>query len=324
MSNPSAISTSDLERIRACDHVVLFHDDADGYGSAAALMSAFPELMFAPVVVNYHYPSTFELFDGPALTDKHVYIVDFSAPGSKDGALARIEALHAKAASLQVIDHHPVTEGMTHLPYVHYTPGVAGCKATWEFYHKGEPLPELLRYIAMYDLWEHYGTGVSGEERTHCDAIQLGIEASWMLRNSIDNWNRWNTALASCGDWLRLGCALVGYRDKLIAELCNPKNKHVVMRDVCGHRVPTVISPNWPNEIAHWLLVGFPEAPFVMVGKHIEQGDTALVKWSVRARKGFDTREISNRFGGGGHEVASSFTVNCPLMFTKGATEGAK
>jgi hypothetical protein len=317
MSNPSAISTSDLERIRACDHVVLFHDDADGYGSAAALMSAFPELMFAPVVVNYHYPSTFELFDGPALTDKHVYIVDFSAPGSKDGALARIEALHAKAASLQVIDHHPVTEGMTHLPYVHYTPGVAGCKATWEFYHNGEPLPDLLRYIAMYDLWEHYA--VSEAERVICEAVQLALENTDCLKNRTGTWPEWNYLLTDISGLLANGRPLLQYRDTLIAELCNPKNKNVVMRDVCGHRVPTVISPNWPNEIAHWLLVGFPEAPFVMVGKHIEQG-TAIVKWSVRARAAeFDTREISNRFCGGGRKEASGFTVICPLEFTKGA-----
>ena len=324
----SAIFASDLERIRACNSVVLFHDDADGYASAAALMSAFPDREFAPVAVNYYYASTRELFEGLALTGKHVYIVDFSAPGTKDEALTLIEGLHAKAESLQVIDHHPVTEGLAHLDYVHYTPGVAGCQATWEFYHKDEPLPELLRYVSMYDLWEHYGPKGCETERIKCDAVQLALDDYGLLNSN--KWDAWIVATSpgagalAFGDLVRIGTPLVNYRDRLIAELCDPKKKNVVMRDVCGHRVPTVISPNWPNEIAHWLLKAYPEAPFAMVGKHIEQGDQKCVKWSVRGNQ-FDTRTISHRFGGGGHENASSFTVSCPLEFaTTTPTGGSK
>lgn len=85
----------------------------------------------------------------PDVTGKNVYILDFSYPRDI------IIEMAAKAASLQIIDHHATAEkNLDGLSNVKFDMSKSGAVLAWEFFHGDAPIPEILLYIQDRDLWQ--------------------------------------------------------------------------------------------------------------------------------------------------------------------------
>ncbi|MGH9333969.1 MAG: phosphohydrolase, partial [Vicinamibacteria bacterium] len=124
--------------------VVLYHAFcADGFGAAWAAWKRLGERAeYLPVQHGAPPPSI------PKESD--VYILDFSYPR------AEIEEMKARVASLQVIDHHRTAEEeLRGLEYAVFDNRKSAAVLSWEYFHPGEPVPELLRYVMDRDLWQH-------------------------------------------------------------------------------------------------------------------------------------------------------------------------
>ncbi len=305
--------------------VVLFHDDADGFASALSAYFALPAHGVAFVAVNYHYPSTKELYEGDMLAGKNVFILDFSAPGDKDTALVLLAALREKTKTLLVIDHHPVCEPLAHLPYVRYTRGVAGCILSWDFFAAyASPenesrdyrafdagLHPLISRIGAYDVWAHRAQGVDPQFAAECEAVNLALDSDGLLEE--DQWDRWAALIhnkhGEYNELLETGAALVGFRDKLVRDIC--RKKFVQMRELRpGVKVPVVFSNVFPNEVASQLLADDPTALFVGVAYHFQQDGVPMIKCSLRSEPHrIDVGKIAEALGGGGRHETASFTV---------------
>ena len=64
--------------------------------------------------------------------------------------------MRQRASSLRVIDHHRTAEEeLRGLDYAIFDNRKSGAVLSWEFFHPGKPVPEILRYVMDRDLWLH-------------------------------------------------------------------------------------------------------------------------------------------------------------------------
>jgi uncharacterized protein len=126
------------------DIVVIYHAQCrDGFGSAYAAWTQFGD------TASYIPRKTQDpVLEG--LTDKELYIVDYSYP------LPVLEKLIAQNKSVVVIDHHEsAKEAVTHFKQNIFDTNHSGAVLTWQYFHPHEPVPKLLLYIEDQDLWRN-------------------------------------------------------------------------------------------------------------------------------------------------------------------------
>ena len=249
--------------------VVLYHAECtDGFGAAWAVWKRFPEAKFLPVKHGDPPPND--------LADRHLLMVDFSY--SRDV----IEAMHEKAASLFILDHHVTAQAaLADLPYVHFDMEKSGAVLAWEWIH-GQPVPWMMQYIQDKDLWQ------------------------WRLPDSREI----NAALSSYpfefSVWDKLsqdvleveGRGILRHEnvliDKMVAE--------AVMVEFAGATVPAVYCPVLTSQIGERLS---RDNPFGIIW-HQRDGRRYV---SMRSRAGgVSVADIAARYGGGGHTHAAGFS----------------
>lgn len=135
--------------------VCFHHTDLDGKCSAAIVRRAHPDAVC--IAVDYG-DDTDALFKQVGPEDR-VYVVDFCFyRGDDSGALMR--DLAARCADLVWIDHHKSSIancGHIGLPGLRRV-GTAGCELTWEHMNPGRRLPEPVRLLGRYDVWDRTDT----------------------------------------------------------------------------------------------------------------------------------------------------------------------
>ena len=98
--------------------LVLYHNDADGFGSAYALYKAgFVNATYQPIDYGYPFPDIAEDI-------KQIIIVDFSFP---EDVCDRLDAEY----ELKVIDHHKTTKWLMSKSYGVYDTHYSGAVLTW-------------------------------------------------------------------------------------------------------------------------------------------------------------------------------------------------
>jgi hypothetical protein len=252
---------------------VLYHAFcADGFGAAwAAWKRLGSGASYVPVQHGVPPPAL------PPGSD--VYILDFAYPR------AEVEAIHERAASLRVIDHHRTAEEeLRGLDYAIFDNEKSGAVLSWEFFHPGETVPEILRYVMDRDLWLHQ-LPWSREVFAGLSSYPMDFEvwSSLDVRKLIEE-----------------GKILLRYQNELVSLVCS----NVRMESLAGHRVPVVNAPLLGSEVGEELLKRYPEAPFVAL--YFDRGDGKR-QWSLRSRDDFDVSKIARLFQNGGHRQAAGF-----------------
>jgi oligoribonuclease NrnB/cAMP/cGMP phosphodiesterase (DHH superfamily) len=208
-----------------------------------------------------------------------VYILDFAY------TRAETEAIHKEAGSLRVIDHHRTAEEeLSGLPYAFFDNRKSGAVLSWEFFHPGKPIPEILRYVMDRDLWLH--------------ALPRSREVFAGLSSYPMDFEVWSgldvERLAEEGE------IVLRYQQELVALLAAAAR----METLAGYRVPVVNAPLLGSEVGEELLKRYPEAPFAAM--YFDRGDGQR-QWSLRSREDFDVSEIARLFQNGGHRQAAGF-----------------
>ncbi len=137
--------------IDVCYH----HNDADGWASAA--------IVNAPTNLGVGY--TAKINNSAILntcSGKVVAIVDFSFPRET------MEFIVKCAKTVLWIDHHEDSKHLTDLGLegIHDT-SVAACILTWNYFHEGEPLPDVVKFVGDRDIW----TFAYDETEAYCHGL---------------------------------------------------------------------------------------------------------------------------------------------------------
>ena len=127
--------------------ICFYHkSDLDGHCSGAIIKRVYPECVM--IGVDYNDKLSHYSID----VDETVYVVDFSF------SVAEMAELDTKAHLFWIDHHKSAIEKMEDYPRKICglrEIGKAGCELTWEVMHPGETMPEVVRLLGRYDVWDH-------------------------------------------------------------------------------------------------------------------------------------------------------------------------
>jgi hypothetical protein len=253
--------------------MVLYHAFcADGFGAAwAAWRRLGGGALYLPVQHGAPPPEV------PA--GSRVYILDFAYRREE------IESLRERVSSLWVIDHHRTAEQeLRGLDYAIFDNRKSAAVLSWEFFHPGEPVPDILRYVMDRDLWLH--------RLPRSREVFAGLSSYPM---DFEVWSALEVEKLA-----EEGTILLRYQKELVELVC----ASVRVDSLAGYRVPVVNAPLLGSEVGEELLKRYPEAPFVAI--YFDRGDGKR-QWSLRSREDFDVSEVARLFQNGGHRQAAGF-----------------
>lgn len=266
--------------------LVIYHDDADGIGSAYCAWTRYGNKDTDYVSTNY----------GEAVVDMENYdelfILDFSY--KRDVLLAIADLFDGRVT---VLDHHKTAaEDLEGLAFCRYEPEESGAMMSWKYfnnYNPHLPPPRLIELIQDHDLWQFkYGD----ETRRFSAAFQsYGKPGFGEIRKWIRKWNEFGPRLQDEGE------AIMRYQRQIIN-----RNK------ATAHRATWIIK----GEIVEIPVVNTREC-ISQTGNELAKGEKFAVMyfdvngqrtWSMRSVEGgMDVSEIAKMKGGGGHKHAAGF-----------------
>lgn len=258
--------------------MVLYHADCiDGFGAAWAAWRRFGDAAeYLPVTHGD---------DPPDVTGRHVHILDFSY--KRDVLLA----MHDKAASLEVVDHHKTAEeNLAGLDFCVFDMSHSGAVLAWQHFHPDTETPELLSHVEDKDLWTWK---LEGSAEITCALRGYGFSfARWSTW--ADGWDTWRDALFTEGG------AILRYQDEVVKGIV----ASAVEITVAGYRVLSANTPILQSEVAGALAKGRP------FGVAWYEADGRRY-YSLRGRDSdVDVADVARQFGGGGHAKASGFSID--------------
>ncbi len=265
---------------------ILYHGNCpDGFGAAwAAWKSLGDQATYLPVQHGYPVPA---LEKG-----SQVYIVDFSYPADV------LEALSKEMDRVIVLDHHKsaqaalgnfpaleaIEQGSSNIGVL-FDMEKSGAMLTWEHFHQGQTIPDLIRYVQDKDLWQF--------KLPDSKAISAGLSS---YPFDFEFWDK-----AELEQLKQEGQILLRMLDGMVERLA----ERAYWRDLGGHNIPVVNTPMLASELGNLLCIKFPEAAFAACYSDTPGGKRI---WELRSKGSFDVSEVAKAHGGGGHRNASGFT----------------
>lgn len=271
--------------------LVIYHGNcADGFSAAWCFWRKFKD------DVEYH-AGVYQQ-DPPDVTDRDVYLVDFSYKRPV------VEDMLTKAKSVTLIDHHKsaiedlrplfAQDSWTGEPkqLAHFTDlDRSGSTLAWDYLFPGEDRPLLLGHVEDRDLWRFKLPGTR--------------EIQAFVFSHDYTFEMWDTLMSA--DQVELlkmtaaGAAIERKHHKDIAELVGVCKRRMV---IAGHDVPVASLPyTMGSDAGHLMAKGekfsacyWDTADGRVFGLRSEEG-------------GFDVSEIAKQYGGGGHVRAAGFKV---------------
>ena len=189
--------------------------------------------------------------------------------------------------------------------YVEFDMTRSGAVMAWEFFHPGEPVPTLLKYVQDRDLW-----------RFHLDRSRDVAAAVFSYPYDFDVWNGLAVRMQQPHFWrgsggvsldARLlmdeGAAIERKHHKDVAELVDQTRRRAV---IAGHDVPVANLPyTMASDACHLMAEGEPFAAC-----YFDRSDGVRVFSLHSHEDGLDVSEIAAQFGGGGHRNAAGFQAS--------------
>lgn len=256
---------------------------ADGFAAAWVVRHSFGPGNVEFLAANYGDPP-------PDVTDREVYIVDFSYKR------AVLEAMFKTCASLTVLDHHKsAQEDLVGLFPIEPRAKIifdmhrSGAMITWDYFFPLMNPPILLEHIQDRDLWLFK---LDGTRDVHASVVSYPYD-----------FEIWDRLIVMPTRMLRTsGEAIDRKHRKDVAELVGVAKRSMM---VGGVTVPVANLPyTLASDAGNLMAQGFPFAATYM--------DTPKGRvFSLRSNKetGIDVSLIAKIYGGGGHKNAAGFTV---------------
>jgi oligoribonuclease NrnB/cAMP/cGMP phosphodiesterase (DHH superfamily) len=215
----------------------------------------------------------------PSVADRKVYIIDFSYKRSM------MEALHAAAHDLLVLDHHKTAEAdLAGLPYTRFDMERSGAGMAWDYFFQGER-PVLVKYVEDRDIWRN-ALPFPDEVSAYVGSTPMTLK-DWEELSKLD-----------AKELIERGAMILRKTKAYIAAM----KGNMRMVEFEGHTVPVVNAPQFDvSELGSALAEG---QPFALVWWQRHDG---RFQYSLRSIGDFDVSEIAKKHGGGGHKNAAGF-----------------
>jgi len=260
-----------------------FHcDDLDGFSSAAIVQQKYPNVDF----YGYNYEDHYPIVSG---YDK-VFMVDCSIP-VKDMAQLKI---HNK--EFIWIDHHERTikETEKHLKNI---PGLrddkhehSACVLTWKYLHD-DSVPVILKSIEDFDIWKW--------KLPYTDEINTALFIDYKSRDKLIPLLKYHS-FKDIKHIIDLGRTYINMRESQIKFLVNTMRT----KEFHGHKTAIVNSPMHGSQLGSRILRDNPDIEVVIIWYNFRN----IIRVSLRS-KDVDVSEIASKYGGGGHRLASGFSL---------------
>lgn len=284
----------------------IYHDKcADGFTSAWAVYKALGDEVEFFGGVHQNPP--------PDVAGRDVIMVDFSYKRPVLDEMAKT------ARSILVLDHHKTAEAdladFTPLPVFSsvreewersklgdtsarkvnalFDMTRSGALITWEFFHPGKDVPNIVQYVSDRDLWQ-FKLPLSREVNAYVFAHDYTFK-NW---DYLDAATRDHMGIQHVAD---MGGAIEKKHHKDVAELTAVFKRRMT---IGGHEVWCANIPyTLTSDAGHLMAKG---EPFAACYWDTPEGRV----FSLRSTdEGLDVSEIAKQYGGGGHRNASGFRL---------------
>lgn len=265
--------------------LVIYHANcADGFTAAWVAHRALGDADLFPA----HYGDK-----PPVVTDRDVYIVDFSYPRED------LLRMHGDAKSLVVLDHHKTAEeDLAGLEFCTFDMNECGASLAWKHFHDRAPL-DLIHYIRDRDLWL-WERESSREVNAWIRSFGFSLERWDFLVGALQHHHAWTDAVLA-------GVAILRAQKKLVDAYVRhgmPKTLHNYKGKPVEFRVVNCAADGLISEVATDL------AAQTGAGAAWFMRSDGQFQWSLRGdrRPGVDISSVAKRYGGGGHRNAAGFS----------------
>jgi oligoribonuclease NrnB/cAMP/cGMP phosphodiesterase (DHH superfamily) len=262
----------------------IYHKNClDGFTSAWIVNSAIPECEF--------YAATYHDTEYPDVTDKVVYIVDFTYKREVLINLAK------KASSIIILDHHESAKNDLKTLYLSnvkiiFDMNKSGAMLTWDYLYPDIKPPLLVDFVQDYDLWKYKLQFTEG-------VIAAIYSYDWTFELFDTFTDNYVTIILYAE-----GKSLV--RDNY--KICNTLIKHPQILNIGGYKIPAI---NCSGKKDLLNLIGNKLAFNAPFGATYYINSESRVIFSLRTNdesfNKVDVTKIAKPFGGGGHKTASGF-----------------
>ena len=314
--------------------LVIYHAScADGFGAAFAAWLKLGEsdsieegaeyvpMQYGPVpdIESWHMQY--------AISQREVYILDFSFPRQT------MDYLFSVAKRVVWLDHHKTAfemwcedgerslcEQSNGRDEVILDNNKSGAILTWEYFHPGEEIPQLIRHIDDRDRWQFKMEGTK----------ELNA-ALWSAPWNFQQWKELNES--DLVPMYKAGKAILRAHDQNVQSVVKGAARNcsivpAVIDSVESYKSPWV----WWNDPEHGdtcgangLAANCPPHLQSDVGHELaNQSGTFGLLWSIdkdgqckcslRSNGGYDVSAIAKAFGGGGHRNAAGFTTSIQTL----------
>lgn len=290
------------------DNVWCFHHtDADGH-CAGAVVKYF-DANAQMVEINYGYKPEI-IFDVVNPGDR-VYVVDFSFTPEDMQKL-----VHEMKCNVVWIDHHKTA--IETLKDFENIPGIracdrSGCELAWEYFNRDEdggPMPEIVRLVGRYDVWDHSDTRVV--------PFNYGLTLLDTAPSSEEGFDFWKTCFEQAPMEVPADGSMISAHWGPVDQVLNMGNIAMAYKDA---RCEYIMKNSFEYELEGLKLICVNqnvEDTYSFASVRKEEHDACVWfyftgkkwKWSIRSLKdGVDVSTVARKFGGGGHAGACGFTT---------------
>lgn len=258
--------------------LVLYHANClDGFGAAFSAWLYFRNAA-EYVAVNYNEPP-------PDVTEKHVYILDFSYKRPV------LEQMAKDSLGLTVIDHHKTAmEDLAGFKGAYFDMSKSGAVLTWEHFFY-TPVPKILLHVQDRDLWKF--------ELEDTKNITAALHAT--MPNSFEVWE----SLLKDANLAKI-CAAGGILNlQFKKEVDDLVSKLHAIKIVGVQGFACNAPPKYASELGNRLA----QQTLSFGAVYYYDGKRGVWQFSLRSVGDFDVSELAKQFGGGGHKNAAGFFV---------------
>lgn len=262
-----------------------FHnDDLDGWSSSAVVKKKHPNTEF----YGYNYEPEFPLVKGYDI----VYMVDCSTTS------ANMKSLIENNKKFVWIDHHAKKILDTYKDLGSDIPGLrdtegkhSACVLAWQYLFPDKEVPPLLYTIEDLDIWkwklpftDEINTALFIDHKDDRDILIYLMEYWKTIRKSL---------IIRGETYIRMRKSQITF----LLELMREKTFH-------GYSTGVINTPIHTSFVAHEILEQNPNIDIALIWYNINDN----IKISLRSRE-VDVSKIARIYGGGGHKLASGFTL---------------